>query len=496
MPVELSRRTALTTALTGAAFAGLAAARGSEAAVRSLPRTTDPALHAARRLSYGATPALVQHLRSVGLAAWLDEQLADTPDAPGTLAALGGTTLPLPPSVVVAAKSDLVTDLQAATFARAVWGERQLLELLVELFSNHLSVAVESPEVGPLKVADDRDVVRAHVLGTFADMLAASAQSPAMLTYLSNRSSRAPHPNENYARELLELHTVGVRAGYTQRDVRDAAKALTGLTVDDHGLFTYQASWHVTGPLRVLGWRHHNADPAKGLDVALSLVGYLARHPSTAHRVAEKLVRRFVSDTPPPALVASAARVYLQQGTAIPPVVRHVVLSPEFARSADRKTQRPLEWAALAARVLGLQQDPATHVHGDDLVHLLDRLGQTPFGWRQPDGYPDTAQAWATTASMLSRWNAAQQLVSGTAPGFQAFDVDAFVGTPVPTTVAALADRVARRVLCRAPRGTLRAALVRSTGLAAGASLDQAAVRRLAPGLAALVLSAPEAQVR
>jgi uncharacterized protein (DUF1800 family) len=486
----------MTTALTGAAAAGLLAARESQAATRSLPRTTDPALHAARRLSYGATPALVQHLRSVGLAAWLDEQLADSPDVAGALAALGGSTPPLPASLLVQAKPDVLTDLRAATFARAVWGERQLPELLVELFSNHLSIAADAPGVGALKLADDRDVVRANVLGTFSDMLAASVQSPAMLTYLSNRTSRRPRPNENYARELLELHTVGVRARYTPRDVRDAAKALTGLSVDDRGLFTYQAAWRVTGPVRVLGWSHPNTDAAKGLEVALSLVRYLATHPSTAHRVAEKLVRRFVSDTPPAGLVASAARVYLEQGTAIPPVVRHVVLSREFARSGDRKTQRPLEWAAFAARALGLQQAPAAHLHGDGLVGLLEKLGQAPFGWRQPDGYPDTAEAWATSASMLSRWNTAQQLVTSAVAGFQAFDVDAFVGTPLPTTVAALADRVTSRVLCRAPRGVLRSALVGSTGLAASAAIDQAAVRRLAPGMAALVLSSPEAQVR
>ncbi|HUR13967.1 MAG TPA: DUF1800 domain-containing protein [Mycobacteriales bacterium] len=496
MPVELSRRAALTTALTGAAVAGIAAARGSEATTRTLPRTTDSALHAARRLTYGATPALVAHLRQVGLSAWLDEQLAATPDLGGTVASLGASSLPLPSSVLMSAKADLVTDLQAATFARAVWGERQLAEVLVEVWSNHLSVFAESPEVGALKLADDRDVVRTHALGTFREMLAASLQSPAMLTYLSNRWSRAPRPNENYARELLELHTVGVRAGYRQRDVRDAAKVLTGLSVDDNGLFTYRPQWHVTGPVRVLGWRHANADAAQGLEVALSLAAYLAAHPSTAHRIAEKLVRRFVSDTPPPGLVESAARVYRASDTAIVPVVRHVVLSKEFAEAADRKTQRPLEWAAFAARALGLQQAPDMHVHGAGVVRLLERLGQTPFGWRPPDGYPDTSPAWATSASLLSRWNIAQELVSGAAPGFQAFDVDAFVGTPVPTTVAALVDRVTGRVLCRPARPQLRTALVRSTGRKAGAVLDQAAVRALAPGLAALALSSPEAQVR
>lgn len=498
MTVELSRRTALTTALAGVTAAGLASARGSAAAARALPRTTDLALHAARRLSFGATPALVSHIRRVGLSAWLDEQLGGSPDTAGELAGAGSASIPLPASVVGKLKPDAATDLQAATFARAAWGDHQLHELLVELWSNHLSIPVlpEDRELGLLKIADDRDVIRANALGSFSDMLVASVQSPAMLTYLSNRHSRAPRPNENYARELLELHTVGVGARYTQRDVHDTAKVLSGLSVDERGLFVYQQAWHVTGPVRVLGWHTGNADPAKGLDVAISLVRYLAAHPATARRVAEKLVRRFVDDSPPPGLVASAARVYRAHGTAIVPVVRHIVLSREFAHAADSKSQRPLEWAAQAVRALGLQQDPSMHTQGSGVVRLLEELGQVPFGWRQPDGYPDVTGAWASTASMLARWNAAQALVAGRVKGIKPLDVDALVGTPVPTTVGALADRVARRVLQLAPRRDLRAALVRSTGRPAGTVLDQKAVRALTPALAALVLSSPEAQVR
>ena len=498
MPVELSRRAALTTALTGVAAAGLAAARGSDAAPAALPRTTDPALHAARRLTYGVTPAVVSRIRELGLAGWVGEQLGTQPDTAGGIAAAGSTSLPLPSTLVGTVVPDAPTNLQASTFARAAWGDHQLYELLVEFWSNHLSIAMlpEDRNVGVWKIDDDRDVIRKHALGTYSDMLVASVQSPAMLTYLSNRYSHAPHPNENYARELLELHTVGVGAGYGQRAVRDTAKVLSGLTLTDQGVFLYQKSWHVTGPVRVLGWRHANADAAKGLDVAVSLVRHLAVHPATAHRIAEKLVRRFVSDTPPPALVSSAARVYLAHDSAIVPVVRHILLSREFAHAADAKTQRPLEWAAQAVRMLGLEQDLSMHTDGRPVVRMLEELGQTPFGWRQPDGYPDVAPAWATTASMLSRWNASQALVSGWVKGIKPLDVDALVGAPVPRTVGALADRVSRRMLCHAPRRQLRAALVRSTGKSADTVLNQEAVRALTPALAALVLSSPEAQVR
>jgi hypothetical protein len=494
--VELSRRTAIATALTGAAAVALTRAPGSEAGSASLPRTKDPVLHAVRRLTYGATPALVQHVRDVGLSAWLDEQLGDLPDLSGTVAGLGVTALPLPAVALRQTNRDVVSELQAATFARAAWGDHQLFELIVEAFSNHLSVPGTREQVRELKVVDDREVVRAHVLGTFSDMLVASAQSPAMLVYLSNASSRKPQPNENYARELLELHTVGVHGGYTQRDVRDAAKVLTGLGVDDQGAFVYRPEWHVTGAVRVLGWRHANATADGGLDAALSLVRYLARHRATARRIATVLVRRFVSDRPPAALVASAAKVYLSQGTAIVPVVRHIVSSKAFASATDAKTQRPYEWAAAAVRALGLQQAPGMHADGAAVVGMLSQLGQAPFDWQQPDGYPDTTGMWATTASMLARWNVAQRLVAGGVKGIQPLDVDALVGTPLPTTVGGLVDRVAERMLCHAPRSALRTALIRSTGRAGSARVDQAAIRALTPQLAALVLSSPEAQVR
>ncbi len=347
------------------------------------------------------------------------------------------------------------------------------------------------------KLADDRDVIRRHALGSFSDMLVASAQSPAMLLYLDNAMSRGAKPNENYARELLELHTVGVHGGYAQRDVRDAAKVLTGLTVEAQtGRFLYRPEWHATGPVKVLGWSHANADALKGLDVALSLVRYLAAHPATATRIATKLVRRLVSDNPPAALVASAARVYLTGGTKIVPVVRHVVASTAFARSAGQKSQRPLDWCLAAVRALQLQPQPTLGVQPDAVVRLLDQLGQVPFAWIPPDGYPDETTAWASSAAVLARWNAAQALVNGSVAGLKPLDVDALVGAPLPTSAGALADRLVLRMLGVASRATLRTALLRSVGKSATSPLDHASVRRLTPQLAALVLSAPEAQVR
>ena len=499
MSVSTSRRAVLGAAIAAVTTAATARA-ASPQALQPLPPVKDPALHAARRLSYGATPALVAELRRVGLPAWLDQQLTDQPDPNATLAALGATTAPLPVAALeqVQAKArDVVRDLQVATFARAVWADRQVYELMVEFWTNHLSIAAEVPSVGVHKVLDDRDVIRPHALGSFSDLLVASSQSPAMLRYLSNASSRGNKPNENYARELLELHTVSVQGGYTHRDIHDAALALTGLTVDDNtGRFTFLPAWHATGKLRVLGWSDDNADASNGLAVATSLLRYLARHPQTAKHLATKLIRRFVSDTPPNGLVASAAQVYLASDTAIAPVLRHIVLSPEFAGSAGLKSQRPYEWFASAVRLLALQQQPAMAVNGGGVIETLGQLGQLPFGWHPPNGYPDLEAAWASTGPTLARWNTAQALVTGGLTAFKPLDVDALIGAPVPATVGALVDRLVQRLLSSPARPALRTAVVDSTGRSATAAIDQAAARTLAPPLAALILSAPEAQVR
>jgi uncharacterized protein (DUF1800 family) len=491
----------LTSSLAGMAGLGLLAGRSSEAALATsttpLPVTHDPVLHAVRRLSFGATPALVSHVRQIGVSAWLEEQLNGQPDAMGTAGSLGLGTLPAPVATAVGpyVSRNGVRDLQLATFSRAAWGDKQVYEVLVELFSNHLSINVGV--VGSLKVADDHDVIRTNVLGSFTQMLKASATSPAMLLYLNNNTSRGRTPNENYARELLELHTVGVHGGYVQRDVHNAALVLTGLTFDDTtGLYAYNAGAHYVGPVRVMGWSHANGDAAKGESVAMSLVSYLAAHPSTARRIATKLVRRFVSDNPPAGLVASAARIYLAGGTQLLPVLRHVLASPEFARTAGQKTQRPYEWAAAAVRQLGLKATNDLAVNGGGVVDLLAFLGQAPFEWAQPDGYPDVTGPWASTASVLSRWNAAQALVRGGIAGFQPLDVKALVGTPVPTTASGLVTRLTQRMLLVPPRKARHDGLLQSISSAPNRVLTNDQAYALAPAVAAMLLSSPEAQVR
>jgi len=497
VPVEPSRRALLTTAVGGAvAGAAVVASARAEAAA---PVATDPVLHAVRRLSYGATPSLVAHVRQVGVSAWVDQQLSGSPDVSATLHGTGLASLPLPPEQAAMAMNAVqhygITDLQAQTFARAAFGDNQLYELLVELFSNHLSIY--GPTFPAYKAVDDSQVIRKNVLGTFADMLAASAQSPAMLLYLNQAYSSGDNPNENYARELLELHTVGADGGYHQRDVHQAALTLTGLTVEpDTGVFQYRPEWHHVGPVRVMGWSHPNADRDRGLDVALSLIAYLAHHPRTAQRIATKVVRRLVSDSPPPSLVASSAAVYRANGTAIVPVVKHVISSREFQQSAGQKSQRPFEWFAQCVRVLGLTPSPDLAANGGAVVEALRELGQAPFAWSPPNGYPDTAVAYASTATMLARWNAAQALVHGSIAGLGKPDVTTLLGTPAPATAGACVDRLALVLLGIRPRAALKRAVLTGAGLTAGRVLTPTQAQSAALPMAALLLSSPEALVR
>ncbi len=501
MTAQPSRRAVLLGSAAGVAALGVVASQESDAAqaTRALPVSHDAALHAARRLSYGATPALVAKIRSMGVTAWVDQQLSGAPDLNATLHGTGLASLPLPNRVsgqlMGSAGHYGVTDLQAQTFARAAFGDNQLFELLVEVFTNHLSIF--GPTWGPEKAQDDALVIRKHVLGSFADMLAASAQSPAMLLYLNQAYSIGANPNENYARELMELHTVGVNGGYTQRDVHNAALALTGLTVDPNtGDFAYNTGWHHVGPVRVMGWHHPNNDPSKGKDVALSLVSYLAHHPSTAKRIATKLVRRLVADKPPASLVASAAAVYRANGTQIVPVVKHIIASRAFQRSWGQKSQRPYEWFVQCVRVLGIQPSPTLATDGGSVAYELRLLGQAPFEWSPPNGYPDNVAAYASTSTMLARWNAAQHLVYGSINGLQKPGYAALLGTPAPTTAGALVDRLATQLVGGRARAGLKQGVLTGVGLRATHVVTRAQAEGLVPPMAALLLSSPEALVR
>ena len=509
--LRLSRRGLLQATTAGAVLAGAgvaaagdpadAPARGSG---RRVALSTDPVLHAVRRLTYGPTPELVEHVRTIGVDAFVDEQLAPEllPDAEAERVLALFPTLRLSNAALRASYADrrpvVVQELQAGALVRAVWSTRQLYEVMVEFWGNHFSIHVQHEDALLFKSSDDRDVVRAHALGRFADLLRASAQSPAMLAYLHNWLSSGTNPNEDYGRELLELHTLGVSGGYTERDVLDVALCLTGWDVDrSTWTFAYRSERHYTGPLRVLGWSSPNADAAAGVETGVSLLDYLAHHPSTARHIARRLCVRFVSDTPPQSLVESAAKVYLANDTEIAPVLKHIFSSQAFRTSVGLKFRRPIELMAASLRALGGRYDVAGGSDvANDLIHLLKGLGQPPFGWQTPDGYPDTATPWLSTQAMLNRWNMQQHLAVRGVRGLSGPRVDDLPLPAGPTTVRDLVDAVCQRYAFQGMSGPHRVALVHSTRRADRDVLTPAEAAALTPPLAALVLSSPYLQLR
>ena len=290
-------------------------------------------------------------------------------------------------------------DLQRGTTLRAVYSRRQLYEVMVNFWSDHFNIDQTKGDCTFLKIVDDREVIRRHALGNFRDLLFASAHSPAMLVYLDNQENRAGIPNENYAREVMELHTLGVGGGYTQNDVMALARCLTGWTVKDHfyrGEFTFNADMHDDGAKTVLGIP---IPAGLGQAGAENVLDALAAHPSTAKFIAAKLVRRFVADDPPAALVARTTDTFLKTGGDIKAMLKTILFSPEF-RQPDptrRKLKRPFNFVVSALRQLNADTDGGAPVQS-----VLRQMGQPLFQFPTPDGYPDTATAWEGT--LLTRW--------------------------------------------------------------------------------------------
>jgi uncharacterized protein (DUF1800 family) len=305
----------------------------------------------------------------------------------------------------------MVLALNAATINRALTSKRQLHEALVHFWSDHFNIyLLKNQYQVALKIIDDRDMIRPNALGTFPELLAASAASPAMLVYLDNIRNLKGNPNENYAREIMELHTLGVNGGYSQQDVQEAARALSGWTVGlrgrQQGQVFLRAEEHDSGAKTILG--HHFPAGQWERDIH-QLVDLLAHHPSTAQFIAAKLVRRLVADEPPEPLVAEVAAIFEESNGDIRQVVRHILLSPAFLE-APSKLKRPFHFMLSALRALNAD---VRRVRG--LLGWLDALGQPLFRWPAPNGYPDVAPAWAS--NLLPRWNYALALAHDEIPG-------------------------------------------------------------------------------
>ncbi|MEE4638763.1 MAG: DUF1800 domain-containing protein [Wenzhouxiangella sp.] len=427
-------------------------------AFRATQQSPGPlARRALERFSYGATPQSLAEFEALGpddparLVAWVDQQLApqaiDDSACSSLIAAAGYTTLDKSLAQLwadhVRGSANRYRPLDEAEAARLVRGHcsrRQVFEMMVEFWHDHFNVFGRDFSVAPVFPHYDRDVIRPNALGNFRTMIEQVARSTAMLYYLDNRSSRGSSFNENYARELLELHTMGAEvyyptvdphevppgedglpAGYSDWDVYDAARCFTGWTVRDGngqfprtpdydtGEFLYWADWHDANSGKYfLGQFILPNGPALG-DGRLVL-DRLCIHPATARHVCRKLIRRFVADDPPASLVESAAavfRTHWQTPDQIARVLRHILLAPEALQPGSVKVRRPWEMLMAALRKTDSMAVPQPGSGWQPWGFLMNRLEQTghrPFRWPPPDGYPDTADRWTSVSVMGQTW--------------------------------------------------------------------------------------------
>lgn len=481
--------------------------RGATAALTTVPA----ALHLARRASWGATPALVAEIGRVGVAAWVDAQLDPLAKVPDTtvdaLVAAQWPRLSLRTWEVhdqywPNSTGDLGNDVIESYVARALWSRRQLLEVMVDFWTNHLVVTAPWGEAWDAVHRFHVDVVRKHALGRYADMLVAAAKHPAMLAQLDNESSTKRAPNENFGREVLELHTVGVDGGYLESDIRRSALVLTGMSTDEEsGEYLYRPIRHHRGKLTVLGWTNANAS-AYGEGVGVEYLTHLARHPKTARRIATKLAVRFVSDTPPAALVDRLAKVYLAQDTRIAPVLKALLTSAEFAASVGQKTKRPLENMVSTARTLGASPGPDTKAWLGDLIWSARTAGQAPMAWPAPNGYPDVAAAWAGSGATLAVWNwhMSQGWTATQTTNLRITypTLRSLLPATLPSTHGGLVDALATRLLHATLPAAKRDAVCAFLGQSAATPLrsTDAAVGWRLPYVVALVLDTPEFATR
>jgi uncharacterized protein (DUF1800 family) len=316
-------------------------------------------------------------------------------------------------------------DLSQGKLLRAIYSNRQLEELLTDFWFNHFNVYLDKGADHFLITEYERDVIRPHVLGRFRDLLEATAKSPAMLFYLDNWQSRAPGQsgrgkraqpglNENYGRELMELHTLGVDGGYTQHDVTEVARCFTGWTIDQPrqgGPFSFNTRMHDPGEKTVLGVR---IAPGGGIEDGEKVLDILARHPSTARFISRTLAIRFVADDPPAALVESMAQTFLKTKGDLRAVITTMLESKEFwSLGAYRsKLKSPLELVASAVRAADGDVDFAS-----GLVNQVARMGQPLYRKQEPTGYSNSSQEWLNSAGLLARMNFAVNLEDNKIPG-------------------------------------------------------------------------------
>ena len=366
---------------------------------------------ALNRLTFGPRVEERARFTEIGLQAWVEEQLAfdSINDFDCDLQLNPFKTLKMAANELEAISNQLFenydrekvpNELRQATLLRQLYSKRQLYEVMTEFWSDHFNIFVEKGNCFFLKTVDDREVIRRNALGSFRDLVWSSAHSPAMMIYLDNQANEKSAPNENYARELMELHTLGVNGGYTQQDVMELARCLTGWNVKEHfwlGDFVFKEDLHDTGVKNVLGL----AIQPSGVKEAEQVIEHLVTHPSAARFIATKLTRRFIADDPPQVIVEKATQTFLNTNGDIKSVLRVILL--DGLPLAQPKYKRPANFVLSTLRMLNVETDGAA------LHEYLLRMGQLYFNWPTPDGYPDHNEA--LQGNLMPRWQFAFALI-------------------------------------------------------------------------------------
>jgi hypothetical protein len=438
-PVDRRRLLGRAAALGLAGWAGLssAARAGSPPSVSADVDPSSLLRKLIGRITFGFTPAEWSRAAALGYEGYLEEQLNLT-DADEHAAVLAALNAPVGTGLFpwlnatnsqVKAQYDISTSSTAAslydsTIFRSVFSRQQLRERMVEFWSDHFSIDINTDQGRWLKLLDDRSVIRPNAMRSFEELLNASARSASMLNYLDNDVSRVNAINENYGRELLELHTVSVSGGYTQQDVIEVARCLTGWTwwrsspptPDELGTFRYNSANHDNNA-KTLSPLFNLANPAQnfvipaggGQNDAQTILNILAAHPKTAGYIAFKLCRRFIGEDCPQSVINAVAAAYLSTTPKgdVKTMLR-VMLDPNVLADATPRLKRPFHLIASALR--GILPGTASITAFSTLRNSYNACGHLPFNWSPPDGYPDTNDYW--TGLVLPRWNFCASVVS------------------------------------------------------------------------------------
>jgi uncharacterized protein (DUF1800 family) len=414
----------------------------------AVPRssTIDATAHLLNRLSFGPRPGDRAELEGLGADAWIARQLApesiDDRRCDWRIASIEplgdarGEHYEYSPE-------EMLFAIGQSRLLRAVHSSRQLLEVMVECWSDHLNIVAGKGDCRWIRLADELEALRPHALGSFRDLIRASATSPAMLIYLDGHDNKVErpgdHPNENYARELLELHTLGVDGGYTQGDVLEAARCLSGWTYG-HDFWrgrvsrvAFDPARHDDGAKEVLGVGIPAGGGADDIERLLDVVCF---HPSTARHVARRLCRTFIDDAPPAAAIDAGAKAFTESRGHIPTVLAALFATEAFRSSPGTLLKRPFRFVASALRATA-----ATTDGGAALLDALRRMGHGPSEYPTPDGYPLEPEPWYGT--LFWRWNFAADLANGAVDGTEV-ELDALV-TSAGGPEAALAHVLGRQ---------------------------------------------------